>query len=127
MSGELLESRGPAQEPCLFARRDRRGLAPHDLCGWPERGGRCRRDTTYYVEDGDQGAEWRRLVYRIVSENAYEELMYRESADGWGPRSRSSRSNVTRTDARTGCRLPYLPDGSRLRRVTGRFQMEYYR
>ena len=51
--------------------------------GWPERGGRCRRDTTYYVEDGDQGAEWRRLVYRIVSENAYEELMYRESADGW--------------------------------------------
>lgn len=39
--------------------------------------------STYYVEDGDEGAEWRRLVYRIVGDNAYEELMFRESADGW--------------------------------------------
>ncbi len=39
--------------------------------------------TAYYVEDGEEGAEWRRLVYRIVGDNAYEELMFRESADGW--------------------------------------------
>ena len=39
--------------------------------------------TTYYVEDGEQAAEWRRLVYRIVGDNAYEELMHRESTDGW--------------------------------------------
>ncbi len=28
-------------------------------------------------------ADWRRLVYRIVGDNAYEELMYRESVDRW--------------------------------------------
>jgi len=31
--------------------------------------------STYYVEDGEEGAEWRRLVYRIVGDNGYEELM----------------------------------------------------
>ena len=41
--------------------------------------------TIHHVADGDDGGppEWRRIVYRLTGDDAYEEVMERETADGW--------------------------------------------